>query len=222
MLACTLVAIGMATLVSTVGDMTLADLGKAYEASIGAHCRDVEGLDAARCIRNALESEMNGQVVGNTTGSLDSDSVIMADLEEEAAARAADVAEITFWEGLDVATLMYIYTLVTFLWTVNTVQAVAFIIMATAVATLYWCPAPDNDDSDKEGDESAPKEKRTTECLAKWPVVNAVWQTLRYHLGSAIFGAFLITLAQVRISPVPRGRMGRWTPLLPVLRCVWI
>ena len=189
-----LLAVFMCSLISTMGDLTIADLSKAYEATMANDCF-TQGKAAKQCIEDSLtgvslKNDTNTVFTPNATAGVLAAEAGVANAVDNAidtemkAALLAENYQTGTWRDQDVGTLMYGYTLITFLWTVQICQATAFLIMATAVATLYWSPVFIDRDGDGKND-------------SKWPVLHAIKQTFRYHFGSVVFGSLLITIFEL-------------------------
>ena len=72
---------------------------------------------------------------------------------------------------------MMMYHLFGFLWTTQLFDAFGLIAMSATIAEIYWT-----------------KEMHKKE--GKWATFNGIWYALRYKLGTAIFGAFVVALVQ--------------------------
>jgi hypothetical protein len=135
------------SLIATIGDMSIADLSKAFEATLSNDCFS-QGKAAKQCIQDSLVVGVNATSSTAAGVELGVEGALGADIEAEmTAALNAENYQTGTWRDQDIGRLMYGYTLITFLWTVQVAQSTAFLIMATAVATLYWSPTKDGEPS---------------------------------------------------------------------------
>jgi len=77
---------------------------------------------------------------------------------------------------------LWVYNFFGYLWLNQVIQAVSACTIAGAVASHYWASEHENEKAKK---------------MPKWPVLASLKRTLRFHLGSLIFGAFIIALVQL-------------------------
>ena len=142
----------MVCLIESIKDLTTADLASAVAAS--TNC--LTSANQTNCVASLLA--MNSTMNGNHT-------------------LAGDVVT-----SYSMRNPMHVYNLFGFFWTVNTMQAVGMVTIATAIASQYWSPL----------DPTTGKPKKVD-----YAVTTAFKSTMTYHYGSCIFGAFVIALVQL-------------------------
>lgn len=84
----------------------------------------------------------------------------------------------TISSGKNTSYYMMWYHIAGFLWTLFVLIGLSQLTVAGAVADWYW---------------TADKKKK----LGHMPVLHAAWRAFRYHLGSVIIGALLITIVEL-------------------------
>lgn len=155
-------------MIKTCDSFTASDLGAAAaESGCGASCGD-DALDGYnKCVQECV----GGAVRHMTTG-------VVATEDPSAATDAAEAEDLNFY-------MMWV-VLFGFFWTVNLFAGLGTIIVSRAVADKYF-----------EREEDMDEDVKPTDCGHRWPTYTAIKQTVRYHSGSAVFGALLIAIIQL-------------------------
>ena len=152
-------------------------LQAAYEATkTGLDCKD--SVSITECLK-ATVSTIQGSLVGSAaqdaSGSSSFDGSFDAGGNVTLDLTPPDM--VTFDDG-DIKTYLYSYHLFAFLWVNQMFDAVSLLSMAAAVAAVYWT-------------------KNSQRCAS----FNGLGYALRYHFGTAIFGAFIVAVVQfIRIA----------------------
>jgi hypothetical protein len=164
--------LGIAIAVSTVGDLSIADVGAAYNAATKFKCP--EGESEFSCIRDRLAISSSG--FANSTSGLDND------INNKMRAKAATMASTGISLESELMRPMLAFTGFMFLWTTAATTGFGVVCMATTVATIYWEPARDG----------AQWSWKSACCT----VITATKEVARYHFGSICFGALVVSIAQ--------------------------
>jgi len=94
------------------------------------------------------------------------------------------------WQNLDINETMYNLTFVhlfILLWAIQFIIYMGYTIVCGAFAEWYFADWKPNDKNRKDRGPGATQ-------LSKWPIMGSTWRTVRYHMGTCAFGAFIIAI----------------------------
>ena len=97
-------------------------------------------------------------------------------------ATGSNVTTVLQLGGFSYVEWIVIFHCIGILWTTHFVSAIGDTTIAGAVGSWYW---------------AAPDDKEKVKQMPRFPIFKSLKRVLRYHLGSLMFGSFIITLVQV-------------------------
>eukprot|EP00924_Labyrinthula_sp_SR-Ha-C_P016079 snap_masked-scaffold_4-processed-gene-18.36-mRNA-1 protein AED:0.33 eAED:0.33 QI:0/0/0/1/1/1/2/0/869 len=86
------------------------------------------------------------------------------------------------FNGLPTMEIFLAYALLGYFWTNELVEAIGATTIAGAIGSWYWSTYENN---------------KKSKSLPKRPVIKSVYRVFRYHIGSLLFGSFIIALIQL-------------------------
>lgn len=146
------------------------------DVSIVINENSTEAQAAVEALQSYLRSEAEVYAVDNHR--------VLQDLSEDATALLDNftATALNSLGTLPYLEIFFVYHLMGFFWTNQLIQAIGATTIAGAVGSWYWSTAENN---------------KKSKSMPRRPVLKSLYRVFRYHLGSLIFGSFIIALVQV-------------------------
>lgn len=117
-----------------------------------------------------------------TMGNLETILINHTDTGRRLDATGSNITSVKLLSGFSYVEWIVIFHCVGILWTTHFVSAIGSTTIAGAVGSWYW---------------ASPDDKEKAKKMPRFPIIKSLKRVLRYHLGSLLFGSFIITVVQV-------------------------